>query len=36
LRGTAVERRSLADELPCRALDLQLMGDPLVCVNRPL
>ena len=26
-RGTVVERRSLAGELPCPALDLQLMGD---------
>ena len=29
VHGTTVERRSLAGELPCPALDLQLMGDHL-------
>jgi len=29
LRGTVVKRLSLAGELPCPALDLQLTGDHL-------
>jgi len=35
LRGTVVERWSLAGELSCPALDLYLTGDHM-WVNRPL
>ena len=36
LHGTAVERRSLADELSCPALNLKLLSWPLMWVSHPL
>jgi len=36
LHFTVVEHWSVTGELSCPTLDLQLMGDPFMWVNRPL